>query len=96
MSDVEFIECGECVGCKAKAAIASAVAEVDAVFMLRIEAIGTDYRAQPYRDDRTERKLRLQVQGPMEERSRWIRFVTEPLTALAGCYRLIIRTPRSA
>jgi len=93
---IEFIECGECGGCKAKAAIAAAVAQVDEVFLPRIKAVGDSYRALPYRDERTERKLRLQAQGIMEERSRWIRFITEPLAAMAGCYRLIIRTARAA
>lgn len=96
MIDPIFVTCGECEGCKAKAQIVKIVADVDEVFMPRLMAAVERYRSLPYHDEHEERDARRQVDALMEERSRWISYITKPLIALAGCYRLVITIPGNA
>lgn len=96
LHDAQFIECGECGGCQAKKRIAELVAEVDEVFKSRLDAVKRSWEKWPHRDEHAARDLKRQLRGLMEERSRWIDYLTRPLAPLMGCYRLTILLPKSA
>jgi len=92
--EIEFIDCGECAGCKAKAQIAKIVAEIDSIFIPRLEAISARWNERQYHDEQIERDISKQLNALVEERSSWIRYVTEPLLRLGVCCRIILKATK--